>query len=266
MAIRYDKELNREINRIVKNFNQKIVRLEKQERELLPDTVSIKELKKSVTSRNELKRKLKELQRFSKRGAEEIITTKGGLTLTRYDIDRIKRENARAKRLISREIRMYETTKPKVLGKEQTTTFAKMGSINYLNTVARRKALEKNIEKIDKTELENLKKLIGKTLKNYNYMNEQFKENYFKMLSDLAYYTDYDKEKIRKLKDKLFMLEPKKFYELFKNEKAIQDIIYYYPILTGKAGLMNPDIIKNDVEILYDNLIDNIDEILKDYM
>ena len=34
MAIRYDKKLENEINRTIKNFNQKISRLEKQERQL----------------------------------------------------------------------------------------------------------------------------------------------------------------------------------------------------------------------------------------
>ena len=45
MAIRYDKKLNQEINRTIKNFNQKITRLEKQERELLPSKITKQELK-----------------------------------------------------------------------------------------------------------------------------------------------------------------------------------------------------------------------------
>ena len=40
MAIRYDKKLNQEINRTIKNFNQKIARLEKQDRELLPSKIT----------------------------------------------------------------------------------------------------------------------------------------------------------------------------------------------------------------------------------
>ena len=46
MAIRYDKKLNQEINRTIKNFNQKIARLEKQERELLPSKITKQELNK----------------------------------------------------------------------------------------------------------------------------------------------------------------------------------------------------------------------------
>ena len=61
MAIRYDKSLNQEINRTIKNFNQKIARLEKQERELLPSKITKKDLKDSVYTRAELRRKLKEI-------------------------------------------------------------------------------------------------------------------------------------------------------------------------------------------------------------
>ena len=35
MAIRYDKKLNQEINKTIRNFNQKIARLEKTERDLI---------------------------------------------------------------------------------------------------------------------------------------------------------------------------------------------------------------------------------------
>ena len=63
MAIRYDKKLNQEINRTIKNFNQKIARLERQDRELLPSKITKKDLKNSVYTRTELRRKLKQLQR-----------------------------------------------------------------------------------------------------------------------------------------------------------------------------------------------------------
>ena len=175
MAIRYDKKLNEEINRTIKNFNQKIKRLEKEERKLLPSKISKKELKSSVYTRNELLRKLKELQRFSKRGAEDIITTKGGLTTTRYEIEKLKRENARVKRNISREITRLQQQKPKVFGKIQPVTFAVMGDITYLNLVARRKALEKNINLLDKEGFQRLKNLVEKSARNREYLNSIFK-------------------------------------------------------------------------------------------
>ena len=265
MAIRYDKKLDQEINRTIKNFNQKIARLEKQEKELLPSKITKKDLKSSVYTRTELQRKLKELQRFSKRGAEDIITTRGGIRLTKYELNEIKRENARIKRNITREINRLKVNKPKVFGKIQSSTFSEMGDSDYLNLVARRKALEKDINKLSRDELERFTKLIEKTGRNQQYMNSIFKQNYFDMLTDLGYYFDYDNDKLNILKQKLMNLKPNDFLKLFKEDKSIRAILDYYPIVTNSFNAINPDDIKEDVINLYDNLIDNIDMILQDY-
>lgn len=265
MAIRYDKKLNQEINRTIKNFNQKIARLEKQERELLPSKITKKDLKSNVYTRTELYRKLKELQRFSNRGAEDIIATGGGARLTRYDYQNIKRENTRIKRNITREINRLRVEKPKIFGKTQSSTFSEMGDTDYLNLVARRKALEKDINKLSKEELERFRKLVEKTGKSQQYMNSIFKENYFEMLTDLAYYFNYDNDKLNLLKQKLMKLKPNDFLKLFKDDKSIRAILDYYPVVTNSFNAINPDDIKEDVVNLYDNLIDNIDDIIKYY-
>lgn len=265
MAIRYDKKLNQEINRTIKNFNQKIARLEKQDRELLPSKITKKDLKSNVYTRTELYRKLKELQRFSNRGAEDIIATGGGARLTRYDYQNINRENTRIKRNITREINRLRVEKPKIFGKTQSSTFSEMGDTDYLNLVARRKALEKDINKLSKEELERFRKLVEKTGKSQQYMNSIFKENYFEMLTDLAYYFNYDNDKLNLLKQKLMKLKPNDFLKLFKDDKSIRAILDYYPVVTNSFNAINPDDIKEDVVNLYDNLIDNIDDIIKYY-
>lgn len=265
MAIRYDKKLNQEINKTIKNFNQKIARLEKQERELLPSKITKKDLKNTSYTRKELQRKLKELQRFSKRGAEDIITTSGGVKLTKYELQNIKRENARVKSNITREINRLKVEKPKIFGKKQTSTFSEMGDSDYLNLIARRKALEKDVNKLSREEFERFTKLIERTGKNQQYMNNIFKENYFEMLTDLAYYFDYDNDKLNILKQKLMNLKPNDFLKLFKEDKSIRAILDYYPVVTNSFNAINPDDIKEDVVNLYDNLINNIDDIIKDY-
>ena len=265
MAIRYDKKLNQEINRTIKNFNQKIARLEKEQRELLPSKITKKNLKSNVYTRTELKRKLKELQRFSTRGAEEVITTSGGVRLTKYELNEIKRENARVKRNITREINRLKVEKPKIFGKKQTSTYSEMGDHDFLNLVARRKALEKDVNKLSREEFERFTKLVAKTGKNQQYMNNIFKENYFDMLTKTAYYFNYDNEKLAYLKDKLMKLQPNDFLKLFKEDKSVRAILDYYPVVTNSFNAINPDDIKEDVVNLYDNLINNIDEIVKDY-
>ena len=263
MAIRYDKKLNQEINRVIKNFNQKIVRLEKDQRELLPNKITKKDLKSSVYTRRELYRKLNELKRFSKRGAEEVITTKGGVRLTNYELNELKRESARIKRNVTREINRLQTQSPKVFGRIQSTTFAQMGDTNYLNLLARKNALNKNIKNLSKEELERYKKLLEKTGKSQAYMNSVFKENYFQMLTDLGYYFNYDKKKLDKLKEKMMKLKPNDFLKLFNEDKSIRAILDYYPIITNSFDAIDPADIEEDVTNLYDMLIENMDQMLK---
>lgn len=266
MAIRYDKKINQEINRTIRNFNQKISRLEKEERNLiLPEKITKKALKESVYTRSELKRKLSELQRYSKRGIEETITTSGGVDISKYEYINLRRESTRLKRNLSREIKAMETIKPKVFGKEQARTFAQMGDQAYLNLKAKREALEKNIERVDKEVFERYKKLVTKIGKSTAYQNTIFKDSYMDMLNKLGYFYNYPQEKLEEIKNKVTTLSPKDFLKLFQNEKAIKAILDYYPTITGSIKSINPDDFKEDVFNLYDALYENIDEIIDEY-
>ena len=212
-----------------------------------------------------LRTKLKELKRFSTRGAEEIITTSGGVRLTKFEYENIKKESARIKRNITREIKRLQTEKPKIFGKKQTSTFSQMGDTDYLNLVARRKALQKDINKLGREEFSRYSKLVEKTGRNQQYMNNIFKQNYFDMLTALGYQFDYDNGKLSDLKDKLMKLKPNDFLKLFKEDKSISAILDYYPVITDTLNAINPDDIRDDVINLYDTLIENIDQIIEDY-
>lgn len=75
--IRWSEQDTKEINRVVKNFNSKINRLAKQNPSIasvLPEKVSSKQLKDLINTRQDLKRELNALKRFSKRGSEEIVS------------------------------------------------------------------------------------------------------------------------------------------------------------------------------------------------
>lgn len=263
MPIRYDKNLNKEIARVVKNFNQKISRLEKQNREMLPQKVTVKEIKQGLTNKRDLNVRLRELRQFSQKGQENIITTSGGVTLSRYELTKLRNMQKRLKSRTYRQLKSREITKPTILGKEQARTFAEMGDDYYSKLLGRKQKLSRNISKLSPEELQDYINFLNRNTFNYSTKQQIFMENYFDMLSDLAYYIDYDAGKIEKLKDKLMRLRPDIFYKLFDREQAIKSILYYY---TDQAKLtINPEYIKDDVTMLYDNLIDNIDEIIKQY-
>ena len=263
--IRYDKKINQEINRTIKNFNQKIERLDKLNKELLPEKITKKQLKASVKDRTELRRKLKELQRFGQRGIEEVVTTEGGVQTTKYEIQNLKKESARIKQKITREINTLKVEKPRVFGKQQARTFAEMGDEYYLNLIARRQALDKEISKLSKEEFRRYSELLERTNENIRKTNEKFKSNYWEMLTDLAYLYGYDTNKLKELENKIMGLRTDKFLKLFREDKSIKAIVEYYALRVSNAIGINPDDIAEDVFNLYDNLYENIDEIIKDY-
>ena len=266
MAIRYDKKLNQEIRKVINNYNAKIRRIEKYDDSFnyqLPEKITKKDLQQNVYTRNELRRKLNELKRYSQRDIEKSMQLAGGYVLSRYEYENLKREKARVKRNISRELTRLETEKPRVFGKLQSMTFAQMGDSYYLNLKAKREQLEKQIESLNSEEFKRYEKLVYKTGRSQEYQTSLFRDNYEKMLTDLGYYTGYDKDKLQLLKEKLRKLNNRQFYKLFQNERAIKSITEYYPLVTNKTIKgFNPDDIKEDVANLYNNLIENIDEII----
>lgn len=75
--IKWQEADSRELSKAVKNFNAKISRLEKKNPELknlLPERVTVKEMKELIDTRQDLKRELNSLKRFSKRGSEQLVT------------------------------------------------------------------------------------------------------------------------------------------------------------------------------------------------
>lgn len=88
--IRWREADEKELRRVVKNFNAKITRLEKKDPKnsaALPERVSAAQLRDMIETRQDLNRELNALRRFSERGAEEIVTVPGSdytLTLTKW--------------------------------------------------------------------------------------------------------------------------------------------------------------------------------------
>lgn len=276
--IRYDTNLNLRINKAIRNYNQKITRINKYEDNYnyrTPEKITKKMLKDNVYTRRELLRKLEQIERFSKRGAENTFQTAGGYIISNYEYENLKRERARVKRIISREMTRLEKEKPRVYGKEQVRTYAQMGDTYYTNLKDKREKLEQSIEMLKRDEFERFQTFVYKAGRNLEYNNSLFRENYKKMLTDLAYYTGYDNERMTLDNEKFNTLKRKrnseeifkkldlqvdengnvtikkikyleyaidniksgnKFYKLFNEEKSIKTIIEYYLPTTTRKG------------------------------
>lgn len=260
--IRYDRKLNQEIDDTLRKYNNKIKRLAKEHSNyILPQQITRDDLMDVSYTRADLQRRLKNIRKFNERGAEQTVITKSGYAISKYEMDFLKREQARVKRNIKADIKYYEEKKPKLFGKEMSTTFAKMGDTNYLNLLARYKEINIDFSALAPDELMEYQQMLFNVGKDRNYLAENFKLNYIDMITDLGYYAGYDEKKLEKLKSKLATVDARKFYDLYINEKGIKEVTNYY--YTKFKALK--DVEAQKITDLYDDLIRNIDDILKDY-
>ena len=268
MAIRYDKKLNYEIMRTINNFNRKVRRLEKQGKKGVPETVTKRGLKLRYDNRKALVNQLKAMQDFSRRSGElNSVTTKGGVNLSKYELQKLRYDLKRARKNIQEEIERMKYNKPTVFGREQDVTYAQMGDERYLNKKAILNELSKDYSKLDREAFNKFRGRLSRELFYQEYEVDKFKDNYFQMVEDLGYFYKVDSKKIKEIKSKLYNLKPENFIKVFNTDKAIKSITEYYPIMTGrksKTGI-RPQDIASDVKVLFDNLYENIDDIVGKY-
>ena len=263
MAIRYDTKLTKDIQRVVRNFNQKIERLERINDKLgiyeLPDKISIKALKNSVSSRKELYRKLDNLSLFSKKGVEESIQTESGL-MSRYDYELLKKEQRRFKSYYTRKIHSYENLSPRIGGKKQVGTFQTLGDEYLQQLKETREYLNKDFTKLDKEHLEyfqesliNAAKLEAKAERYYDtYINDM----YVKLGKNI----DYDEEKLKYIQNKLKELTPQQFDRARRVETALQTVDDHYVDIHSQKSLAKN---KKDITKKFDLLYSSIDTIVE---
>lgn len=262
MAIRYDKSLNKEINRVVRNFNSKIKRLEKAKKDLiLPEMVSVKNLKNTYKSRSDLYRELTKLQGYSKRGIEETIKTMGGAEVSRYELQNIKREARRLKYQLTRQINVKKTTKPKVFGVTQDVTFAEMGDVSFLNLLAKRESLDKDIEKLTSREFTRYKDVVSKSTSNKYYDVHHLQYNWAnEMLIPLGYMTGYPLDKLEEVTRKLASMKEEEFLRAYDEEMIFRAIVDLY-----REAMRGNEDMSEDVNPILDELTNTIDDIIEQY-
>lgn len=241
--IRYDKAYNQQISRVVSNFNRKVRRLEKEGAELLPSTVSVKDIKAMFMNRQDLNTYLRHLQRFGKRGAEQIVE-RDGQRYTKYQIQEFKlalrRERARLDQAIAQEEKI-------------TSKYPLQHQLVLENYKARRTALGKNWDQL-------IEKPVASYLNDWARQTQTY-DNYFQILFQDAYLADYDDAKLNYIRSKLLELSPRKFNKLLENSSEIQEIFNYYHSLTRRNSLVE----QNEVKTIYDTLYNNIDDLVKKY-
>lgn len=218
MAIRYDSQLKEELRRTVKAFNAKIRRLEAKgvTAALLPDKVSVKELKAGITNRRDMRSRLKQLQDFSSAGV--ATESEGGLIGTDILFQYRQGEANRAIQEINKE---YE----KVLNLD--TRYPMMQSEYTSNLKSKMDYLARDVKSMDIRQInifnKNLLSPEQKTIK-----DETFYQNFNRMLFFDAYKANLPPSLIRSISEKLEQIPPSKLLELHATEPAFKAVTDTY--------------------------------------
>lgn len=92
--IRWRNKDQRDLARVVKNFNAKIdyqIKRNPYISDLLPEKVRMRDIKKNILTRKDLEFELSRLRAFSKRNALDIVDVKGGARITKWEYQQAKR-------------------------------------------------------------------------------------------------------------------------------------------------------------------------------
>lgn len=224
MAIRYDKAYNREIARIVKNFNSKVMRLQGIERVLAPNTILVSDLKKTYDKRRDLNRKLRELQLFSEKGMEEEVQV-GEWNTNKYQLTISKRQAAVAKANLTREINKAKASK-------------KIFNTPYIrNLEKRREILSRPIESLSEKMLATRQRIIRGEY-DARKKQEMLYNNLFQMIYKTAYTAGADPKVIENLLHELRQMSPAQLADALQTMPAMSSFILKYNIMdkTGTSG------------------------------
>ena len=261
--INYDKKLNTEINRVVRNFNAKINRLIKEgNSRYLPNKISVADLKSVYFERDALKRRLAQLERFAERGAEQVIQTSGGAKITRWELSALQEEREYLRKRYTSSMKRYGNIIPTVLGKKQAVNYARMGDAKYENLRVMRDSLEKDITLLDQTDLNRIKQKTYANVKRYNRQKYVLWANYFTFLDDIAFKAGIDEELLNSIKDKLAKMDVDDFMQFFDTEKAFSSVIDYYNIQKLRAdGYTSSDI--DTIKLMFESINQIADEYIR---
>lgn len=227
-GIPFSKKDSTDLAKAVKRFNSKLKRIKKKYEDediMLPDLLSTRELKTTIQDKRDLKNQLKSIERFMKRGSEEIITLESGIKMTKYQRNEMRIGIIRGKAILRNRIKELEKRYPE--SEDPTTSFRNYMLRNDEKTNLERQIKSlRNIEKRDKQSLEKLKQrieLYSSHTKMYR-KNLTYKENYIDVMKKLFEYNDKIDEFIKFLED----IDPMDFYAKISHSDTLSDIKFIY--------------------------------------
>lgn len=229
--MRWSSEDERELKKTVRNFNDKIRRVAKKDpknKNALPEKMTAKQIKELVVTRQEFKKLIKALKKFSEKGAEEIVTVPGSkynTKITKWQLNEmLSMERTINKRRSKRKaaIEKWEATSG---GQELGY---KIGDVGFGQ--ADKNALEPFKAFYPTIDNKNLKMRFRHMLKEHrdSYFNEKEERLKYNYINKGLRVTYYDKE-IEDIIEAIEKMPFNQFYKRFKQEGGTMEFASQLP-------------------------------------
>lgn len=221
MAIKFDKKLEQEVERIVTKFNHAVERANKKAGKEVIQKRSIEGLKNKFLKRSELKRELRLLNDISKKGSTDTVTH-GEVEMTKWESDYLKKNLAYAKSQRTRRFKRID----------KRDTEAKAGKQGYnserwYQMMNEREALDRyNLENLTEESYERLHKSINSETRRSLY-NKQFYDEFFSRLTEAQDLAHVDPLLMDALKKKLENVDPNAFLEIYNEAPYFKAVMEY---------------------------------------
>lgn len=219
---RYTPEFNAYARRVVKSFNQRVMRAEKRGLKNLPNLRSVRELKAMFTTENDLKNELASLREFNEnRNALDQKLLGEDARLTNWEFNYIRDNLDELKEYYDREIQ-------KARNRYKNEPFDMAIRDDVLNLEQRRQYLNRNLLELSKSELATFRKYLSQ-YKGRNRTDVNFYDYYFDAFDFLARVSGVEKRKINYVKERINSLTPEQFYDFYKQHSEMKNILDYVP-------------------------------------
>lgn len=245
--IRWQESDNQELRRVVRNFNAKISRLEKKNPELknvLPERTSVAQMKELIETRQDLKRELNALKRFSKRGSEQIVNVPGNdynLKTTKWQKEEMTRRIGVINR--KRKKRLEEIQNVSLKSRGEDLGYKKgqlgMGKAEEVSLSPMKPFTPKMSRKDLNYKFKNIMKESQSSY--WNKRDLMLKENYIKSLEE-----NFNPNDIKDIVKQIDKMDIKEFRKIFDAEGGTFEFSYppdqeaYQSYLTALKTIWNP--------------------------
>lgn len=253
MAIKYTPDFNKEIRRIVSNFNRKRNRAIKRGFTHLPDRVLVSDLKKRYESRKLLEQELKLLKSFNeeKDSALDIVETMGGARLTSWELKYLRNNIEYAKQFYDRQIQEA--------GEIQTDMM--ISKAEYINNLrAKRSYLDMELSQLSPSQLKTYKRTIDEYL-SANKRDINAYRSWLKEVETIMRHMGYGNDTINRFFEGFENLTPRQFVTMYRQNSIISRIYELY--LPSREGDFRLSTDEEDAENLLDTFMQQKDEMIE---